>query len=195
MIALVRNLAKVFTVLLVGVPTAFADDAADIRAGNAALEAKDYQTAIHKFLPLAIEGNAEAQYRIARMYFHGHGVRKDYCASTIWVEKAARQKYAYAAIAMSFAYDGGFGVLENREMAYRWMVYADKMGHPSAAEDIEFMADGLKDFERATVDLDMETWDPSKLPVPQFFIIDESVLKPPSFSVEIAIRKGLRGCQ
>lgn len=195
MIALIRNLAKVFTVLLVGVPAAFADDAADIRAGNAALEAKDYQTAIHKFLPLAIEGNAKAQYRIARMYFHGQGVRKDYCTSTIWAEKAARRNDAHAASAMSFAYDGGMGVRQNREMAYRWMVYADKLGLPKAYGNLDFMARGLTDSERAAIDLDMKTWDPSKLPVPEFFIIDEHVLKPPSFYVAISIRKGVLGCR
>lgn len=194
MIELIRNLAKVFIVLLVGIPTAFAGEAADIRAGNAALEAKDYQTAIHKFLPLAIDGNAEAQFQIARMYGSGKGLRNDKCASTIWAEKAARQGHPAASLLMSFAYEVGGAVRRNYEMAYRWMSYADQLGDSNANGFVDYMARHLTPAARAKIDEDMKTWDPSKLPRPEFFIIGGNASKSAEFYADVLVPKGVGGC-
>ncbi|MBF0250291.1 MAG: sel1 repeat family protein [Alphaproteobacteria bacterium] len=147
-----------------------------MQAGLAAYEVQDWPVALRHLLPLAVKGDAEAQYRISRMYFEGWGLPKDACASTIWAEKAARQGHPFGAWSMSFAYDMPSGVRRNQEMAYRWMVYADKMGAPKAKENLDFMAGELTPEERAAIDEDMKTWDPSKLPAPEYFVIDKSVV-------------------
>ena len=142
---------------------------------------QQYHAMIARFLTyfivaaVVVLGNAEAQNKVSWMYFEGQGLTKDRCASTIWAEKAARQGHPSAAWIMSFSYDMGSAVRENREMAYRWMVYADKQGHSKAHENLDFMARDLTPDARAVIDRDMETWDPSKLPAPEFFIIDKSV--------------------
>jgi TPR repeat protein len=48
-----------------------------LKEGYEALSKQDYATAIKEYRPLAERGNAEAQYRIGRMYEFGKGYPKD----------------------------------------------------------------------------------------------------------------------
>ena len=50
---------------------------AGLKEGYEALARKDYVTAANEYRPLAERGNAEAQYRIGRMYEFGKGYPKD----------------------------------------------------------------------------------------------------------------------
>lgn len=168
----------------------------DFGRGIVAFDAEDYQRALHHFLPLAIEGNAEAQFRLAQMYLLGQGVPKDACATTIWADKAARQNHPYAAALMAHAYYGGDGVRFNPEMAYRWMVYAHKLGNTRVGEDdIDFMAGEITPEQREAIDLDMKTWDPTKLPPADIYYFDDSILKPSAFFGLIAIRLRSASCR
>ena len=58
-------------------------------AGLKAYTAKDYATALIYFTPLAEQGNTNAQYMLARMYWHGLGVESNATLSTEWARKAA----------------------------------------------------------------------------------------------------------
>lgn len=173
---------------------AISDEAADLKAGIAAYRIKNYQATIKKILPLAIKGSAEAQYIISRMYLFGEGFPKDQCASAIWVEKAARQGHAYAAVAMSFAYQGAGGIIRDNEMAYRWMAYGHKQGHPDVLEDMDFLARYITPEKRAQIDDDIKIWDPSKLPAPEFFPISREVFKPAEFTVLLRQTYGITAC-
>jgi TPR repeat protein len=58
---------------------------------NAALAQKDYKTAFPKFLTLAQQGNAMAQFNVGAFYFNGLGVQKDEKLAYDWFGKSAAQ--------------------------------------------------------------------------------------------------------
>jgi uncharacterized protein len=58
---------------------------------NAALAQKDYNTAFPKFLALAQQGNASAQYNVGAFYLNGLGVQKDEKLANDWFAKSAAQ--------------------------------------------------------------------------------------------------------
>jgi len=169
-------------IILIGLvfvaPPVIADETTDLEAGIAAYRVKNFQATIEKVLPLAIEGNAEAQYIISTMYFNGDGFPEDQCLSVIWAEKAARQGHAYAAVAMGFAYQGSGGIKRDEEMAYRWMAYGHKQGHPDILDEVDFLARYITAEQRADIDEDLKTWNPLHLPAPEFFPISRKAFKP-----------------
>lgn len=59
--------------------------------GETALAAGDYSTALQVFRPLAEQGDARAQFNIAKMYYSGQGVSQDYAQAVSWHRKAAAQ--------------------------------------------------------------------------------------------------------
>jgi len=195
MIVFFYPLTIILTVLLLTTSGVSADDAADLKAGMTAYREKEFQTAIHKLLPLAIEGNAEAQYQIGLMYDRGLGFPKDRCISITWADKAARQGHPNAAMQLAFSFTIGSPVRQSDEMAYRWASFANKLGHPKARDLLSFMAGELTTEERAIIDLDMETWDPSKLPAQEYFFIDGSALKPIEFYRDFVKNTGIKPCR
>lgn len=63
---------------------------------NTALINKDYITAFPKFLTLAEQGNAIAQFNTGAFYLNGLGIQKDERQAYDWFEKSAAQGYARA---------------------------------------------------------------------------------------------------
>jgi|SRR3989339_239338 len=193
-------IAKLFTCFILAAWVALdcvpvhADDAADLRVGVAAYSDKDYQTAIKYLLPLAIEGNAEAQYQIAQMHIKGHGVPANYCFSISWADKAARQNHSGAAILMSFAYFGGWLVKKDIDMAYRWAAHAFKLGHPNGSDHLEVLALAITPERRSVLDEEMKTWDATKQPTVEIFPFEEPELpvSEPYDMIRDSLR--LRGC-
>src|SRR5437016_91584 len=51
---------------------------ADLAEGKRALVRGDYAAALKEFLPLARQGNPDAQFNLGLMYDQGHGVSQDY---------------------------------------------------------------------------------------------------------------------
>ena len=194
MIALARTFIFALLLMLCLGSAAHADEAEELQAGIDAYRAKNFQATIEKVLPLAIKGNAEAQYIISIMYADGKGFPKNQCASVIWVEKAARQGHAYAAVAMAYAYSGIGGIKRNDELAYRWMAYGNKQGHPDVLEDMDFLARYITAEKRAEIDEDIKTWDPSILPAPEFFPISRKIFKPAEFTVLLRQTYGITAC-
>jgi len=62
-----------------------------LEEANAALAQKDYNTAFPKFLTLAQQGNASAQYNVGAFYLNGLGVQKDEKQAYEWFAKSAAQ--------------------------------------------------------------------------------------------------------
>ena len=63
----------------------------DYQAAENAYNRGDYETALKKFLPLAEQGNASAQYNLGVMYANGRGVPQDYAEAMKWYRLAAEQ--------------------------------------------------------------------------------------------------------
>src|SRR5271166_1968954 len=80
---------------------------ADLAAGKQALQNGDYATALKEFLPLAEQGDAEAQCNLGFMYATGHGVPQDDkkpCAGTVWQRsKDSRMGSSTSASCMALA--------------------------------------------------------------------------------------------
>lgn len=55
-----------------------------------------YKRAMHTLLPLASDGNPQAQYAVGYMYYYGLGVAQDTDTGYFWVKKAADQHYPAA---------------------------------------------------------------------------------------------------
>jgi TPR repeat protein len=79
---------------------------ASVQARNQIHEAKfdfadgNYKKAFREMLPLASEGNADAQYAVGYMYYYGYGVTQDYESGMFWMRKAASQHNAAAVKAL-----------------------------------------------------------------------------------------------
>ena len=50
-----------------------------------------YTYTVRQLLPLAEQGNSDAQNNLGNMYYEGRGVRKDEQEAVRWIKKAARQ--------------------------------------------------------------------------------------------------------
>jgi TPR repeat protein len=64
---------------------------AGLNEGLDALRRGDYAAAAKELRPLAERGDAEAQYRIGRMYEFGAGYTQDKAQGIAWLTKAANQ--------------------------------------------------------------------------------------------------------
>ena len=89
--------------------------------GMAALRAGDYATARQLLQPLAEQGNAEAQYRVASMHALGQGVPEDQAAAAAWYTRAAEQGHHEAALTLGNMYLSGLGVPRDEAAAVRWL--------------------------------------------------------------------------
>ena len=70
--------------------------AQDLQKGYDAYWAEDYKTALQEFLPLAEQGNAEAQYKLGGMYLFGEGVPQDNDKANDWFRASAYGGFATA---------------------------------------------------------------------------------------------------
>ena len=59
-----------------------------------------YKQAMEQLLPLAAEGNMEAQYAVGYMYYYGFGAIQDTSSGMLWVQRAADQGFEPAAKAL-----------------------------------------------------------------------------------------------
>jgi TPR repeat protein len=83
-----RLIFSVFTVLLLTVGTAQAGLFED---GLAASKRGDYSEAVMLYRLAAAQGNADAQFSLGYMYYHGFGVASDHAEAMKWFRLAAAQ--------------------------------------------------------------------------------------------------------
>ena len=70
----------------------------------------DYQQAYQQFEPLALHGNANAQFYLAVMYNNGQGVITDISRATDWLQRAAKSGHAESLYLLGKFYAAGRGV-------------------------------------------------------------------------------------
>jgi TPR repeat protein len=63
-------------------------------------EASDYREAFNALLPLAAEGNRDAEYALGYLYYYGYGVTQDTATGIFWIKKSAAQGYEPAMLAL-----------------------------------------------------------------------------------------------
>ncbi|NDF51679.1 MAG: sel1 repeat family protein, partial [Betaproteobacteria bacterium] len=86
--------------------------AGDLEEGMAAIERKDYATALAKWQTAAQKGEAQAQYNLGVMYEKGQGVAQDYKEAVLWYQMAAQQGNANAQHNLGVMYRNGQGVAQ-----------------------------------------------------------------------------------
>src|SRR5690348_5723962 len=105
---------------------------ASLEKGYEALMKKDYVTAAREYRPLAERGDAEAQYRIGRMYEFGNGYPQDKAQGIAWLRKAAAQGHADAEQELGVVYATGDGVRQDDAQAVAWFRKAAEHGNATA---------------------------------------------------------------
>jgi TPR repeat protein len=121
--------------------------AADFHEGLAAYKRGDYEAALREWRPLAAQGDAEAQYRLARMYYHGEGVRDDAQAAK-WYRLAAEQEHVKAQNNLALMYEEGRGVEQDDAEAVRWYRRAAEQGLVTAQGNLARLYDRGRGVER-----------------------------------------------
>jgi TPR repeat protein len=85
--------------------------------GVAALEVRDYATALHEFETAAQLGGKAAQFNLGLMYARGEGVAADDAQAAVWFAKAADQGLAQAQFNLGMMYAHGKGVAQDKKKA------------------------------------------------------------------------------
>lgn len=119
-----RRLALLVTLLLLAASPA----RADFEAGEAAHGRGDYAAALREFRPLALAGDAQAQFYLGFMYRNGQGTREDFAEAVKWYRRAALQGVAGAQFNLGLMYDNGQGVPQDFSEAISWYLRAAEQG-------------------------------------------------------------------
>src|SRR5258708_7539462 len=75
--------------------------AQELQRGRINFESGYYKDAFRQLLPLASEGNKEAEYAVGYMYYYGYGVSRDSETGIFWIKKSAAQHYPQAEKALA----------------------------------------------------------------------------------------------
>ena len=87
--------------------------AQDFEKGLNAYNIGDYATSLAEWVPLAEQGNSNAQYKLGVMYRQGTGVPFDNFEAVTWYLAAAKQGHARAQSNLGFMYRTGRGVTQS----------------------------------------------------------------------------------
>ena len=79
-----------------------------------------YHSALRIWMPLALDGDADAQNRVGEIYARGLGARPDYEEAALWYRRAAQQGLERAQINLGFLYEKGLGVEQDNKRALEW---------------------------------------------------------------------------
>ena len=117
-----KRLARVFSplMLLLTLTTSPAS-AGPLEEGTNAYEQGDYSTALRLLLPLAENGQKEAQATIGFMYLTGRGVPQDNLEGSKWFRKAADQGHLLAQSNLGLMYLFGQGVPQDSQTAMKYL--------------------------------------------------------------------------
>ena len=85
-----------------------------------AMQQKNYAQTVRLLRPWAERGDAQAQYGLGLMHYHGQGVTQDYIKAREWFEKAAAQGLAAAQYNLGLMYHAGRGVARDYAKAREW---------------------------------------------------------------------------
>jgi TPR repeat protein len=112
--------------------------------GAAAYDRGDYAAARRLWLPLAEEGNADAQTMLGIIYEEAQGVPQDDAAAVTWYRRAADQGHPDAQFYLACMHDLGKGVPIDPAAAANWLSKAADQGHTDAQFNLGAMyEDGI----------------------------------------------------
>ncbi|CAK0744128.1 conserved hypothetical protein [Gammaproteobacteria bacterium] len=119
--------------------TTIADMDMNFSSGIAAFEAKHFSKAMQLLSPFTVQGNAEAQYRVAIMFQNGLGMARNELQAYRWMKAAAEQNHGLAQHGLGFMYLYGECVAMNHTMAAHWFQRAAEQGLAGAQDNLRMM--------------------------------------------------------
>ena len=111
----------------------------DFEHATDAYERKDYKTAYKLLLPLAEQGDVEAQYNLGLMYDLGNGVPQDYKQAVKWFKLAAEQGEAEAQFNLAQMYYEGQGIAQDYKEAEKLFQLSAEQGDAEAQCNLGMM--------------------------------------------------------
>jgi TPR repeat protein len=139
MVARIRTAPKVLVLAVLLIAAHATPAKADYEGGQAAYESGDYAVALQELEPLALQGDARAQFRLGVMYQSGEGIPQDEPVGARWLLRAAAQGHAGAHYALYFAYSGGRGLPADEAKALYSLRRAAELGEPEAQYKLALM--------------------------------------------------------
>ena len=103
--------------------------------GLAAAQNRDWNRARREWQARALEGDAPAQFRLAKLYAEGHGVSRDPLQAERWLKQAAAQGYSSAQLELARLYCCGDGIERDPVEAMAWLLVALPTLEPGRARD------------------------------------------------------------
>ena len=101
---------------------------ADYNTGVNAFNSGDYRTAYKEFLPEANKGNAEAQWAIGMMNYHGNPMQSDISEAAAWFKKAGNQGHSESSLVIANMYFSGEYFDKSKSKSLEWMEKAAEQG-------------------------------------------------------------------
>ncbi len=102
---------------------------ADVSKGWDAWENRDFATARREWLPLAKQGDSQAQYALGSLYRKGEGVPQDYIEALKWLRLSAEQGNPLGQDSLGLMYNKGYGVSQDYRKAAKWFRLAAEQNH------------------------------------------------------------------
>ena len=127
----------VLIVLTLGVPGVCVS--ADTTQTNTQAQIQAQETVVAELRTRAEQGDAEAQFKLGRMYGKGEGVTRDGMQAVAWFRKAAEQGNAKAQNGLGAMYDLGQGVSQDWAQAVVWYRKAAEQGEAMAQSNLGAM--------------------------------------------------------
>lgn len=100
----------------------------------------DYETAISLWLPLAENGDADAQNYLGILHYLGLGVTRDYKKTLAWYGRAAKAGHADAQRNYGDMINFGRGIQKDNYQAYKWYFAASQQGNKKAERQLAAIA-------------------------------------------------------
>ena len=107
--------------------------------GRIYYEEQDYKYAFYLWTKSAEQGNADAQYNLGVMYYHGQGVKQDEKKAFYLWTKSAEQGHADAQYNLGIMYENGDGVKKDLKQAFIFYFKASRQGHTDARATLEYL--------------------------------------------------------
>jgi TPR repeat protein len=123
----------------------------EIRGGEyVAYDRANYSTALHVWLPLAENGDKQAQVYVGEIYEKGMGIAPDYAKAAAWYEKAAKQGDIQGLNHSAYLYEQGLGV--NKDPVRALNLYRQAAG--LSTDDLTFVSEVNAVREEAQAKID-----------------------------------------
>ena len=131
---------------------------ADVKAGIAAYEAGDYETALREWQASAEQGQVEALFNIGLLHYHGRGVSEDRALALDWYRRAAERGYARAQYTIAEMYETGDGVPKDLIQAHLWFKLAGSERYADARKRKKRVAKKMDEHQIALAEMHAREW-------------------------------------